>query len=112
MKSVDWLAGVFVADAEIQGQIWSDFEVVLHEVVLIVLREEQERITGSNRHGARCVIYDAGLRIELVGTVIVWQERSQLGQVLVLSTKYERVTSLRPVKVIGVLPHLTDTSLR
>ena len=48
MQYVNRLSGVFVTHADIQSQIRLEFEVVLNEVVLIILREKQKWIAAGD----------------------------------------------------------------
>src|SRR5262249_33456702 len=71
VKHIERLASIFVPDTKIQRQVRLDFEVVLYEVVLIVFREKQQRVSGSNRYCTWGVVYYTRCRVVGVRAVVV-----------------------------------------
>src|SRR4030095_14962689 len=93
MQYVDWLTGIFVAQANVQSEIGTKLDVVLNEVVLIVFREQERRITAGDGHGGRRVVSDtrarlcASHRVKGESSVVVRKKWRQFRQVFVFRPK-------------------------
>src|SRR5262249_38765498 len=112
VQLIDGLAGIFVANAEIQSQVLPDLEIVLEEIKLVTLLVVNRRGAGRQDDKAGSVGDNPRRAGKSETSIDIGQERDIVGKVADVRAERQPVLAGRPGNGVGELGYPDRAPLR